>query len=173
MNALVQEILKLREDVEELKQRNSTDGPSSKKGNAGNRLEQKLGRSFSQLIGGSPSRAIRPWLNAPGLKRNFVQWLGFSEMGFASGLIGGLWSLGVSAVMQGISNLFKSNLAPLLTAHDPEEVHYLNAEIHSPYFKRSYESELIRGRGARGMMRGNMYFDGSLERQIRRGVVGL
>ncbi|MCD6218207.1 hypothetical protein J7L05_10185 [bacterium] len=173
MNALVQEILKLREDVEELKQLNSTDGSISKKGKAGNRLEHKLGRSFSQLIGGSPSRAIRPWLNAPGMKRNLVQWLGFSEMGFASGLIGGLWSLGVSAVMKGISNLFKSNLAPLLKAHDPEAVHYVNEDIHTPYFKRSYESELIRGKGARGMMRGNTFFDGSLERQIRRGVVGL
>ena len=177
MNALIEEIVKLRDDVDELRQLNSTDDSTSKTSSRNsknrNRLEHKLGHSLAQLIGGSPRQAIRPWLNAPGLKRNFVQWLGFNETGFPAGLIGGLWSLGVSAIMTGVSNLFKSNRAPLITADDPESVHYINANMHAPYYRRSYESELIRGKGAREMMRGNMFQDGTLERQIKRGVVGL
>lgn len=177
MNALIQEILKLRADVDELKHGSSETGSrsasSSNRPSSKDRLEHKLGSSVSHLIGGNTRQMVRPWLNAPGMKRNFVQWLGVSEKGFGAGLIGGLWSLGVSALMSGIANLFKSNLAPLIAANDPESVNYINQNTYEPYYKRSFESELIRGRGAGLNMRENVFLDGSLERQIRRGVVGL
>jgi hypothetical protein len=84
-----------------------------------------------------------------------------------------MWSFGVSVLVEGIAKLFRRQRSPLLKAQQIEAVHYMNREILEPYYSRSLESELYRGRSARTMMRERRLDDDSLDRQLMRGVVGL
>jgi len=174
MNEIINEILSLREDVERLKQINqSDDSKPAKAGSSGKHLEQKLGRSFARLITSGPSSAIRSLLNTSGLKSNFFSWMGIKGDSFAGGLIGGLWSTGISLLVSGVSRLFKKQRSPLLEAKEIEQIYSVNQDVHHPWYQRSIDSELFRGKGARMTLRESTLFSESLENQMRRGVVGL
>ena len=174
MNEIINEILSLREDVERLKQViDSDDSTSAKTGSSGKYLEQKLGRSFARLIKSGPSSAIRSLLNANSLKSNLFSWLGMKGSSFGGALIGGLWSTGISLLVSGVSRLFRKERSPLLEAREIEQVYNISQDVQNPWYQRSIESELFRGKGARMTLRESTFFNESLEDQMRRGVVGL
>ena len=178
MNSLSEEIFSLREDVERLKIMISemgidSDHESTLRNLSKGQLEDRLGLSFARLIRSGPFSAVRPWLSSWRVKHSVTSLLGIKSPGFMSGLMGGLWSFGVGLLFKGIKRLMRKQRSPLLEARDPQDFHFVDDYDLQTGFHGSLDTELVRGKGFRRMMRDEFFNHDSLENQLRRGVVGL
>jgi hypothetical protein len=177
MNSLMDEINRLREEIESIKSTLAEHDITTKgksRGNYSSRYENnRLGLSAARLITSGPSSAIRPWLNSWKLRNSVFSQIGIKSTGFMTGFLGGLWTFGVDALLTGLSKLFHKQRSPLMDAPDVQEIRYMDDYDTVKGHERSIGVELYRGRGMRPLLRDEIFSADSLERQIKRGVVGL
>jgi len=186
MNEIINEIIRLREELDEIwKLLENTGGISDTSGTQSHdadshyrrrnrsNIEYRLGISMARLAKSGWRSAIRPWIDSPRIRNDILKSFGLSPGSFMGGMIGGFYGIAVSAILDGLKKLFRKKRSPLLKAIEPEEIQYVFPDDYPSGFNRNIQSELIRGRRARLMSREDFLRNEPLARQLQRGVVGL